>query len=101
MFSHLVVSAGPSPDFIFQSLRYLFVIMRYMRNKARRTIFHPGGEDNKASATMLDKIEGTITKKAVECFRVGNFMAGKIGALSISKKAVTVFHRFSLSITRG
>lgn len=50
------------------------------------------------SAAIFNKIERAIAEEAVKRFGMRNFMTGKIGALRILKKTVTVFHGLSLLI---
>ena len=71
-----------------------------MRQKTVNTILDLFGaaEFKIASAIFAQRIEGTITKKAVEIAVVRHRMTGEIFAIRIAEKSVTVLHTIPQSV---
>ena len=69
------------------------IIFRFVWNRAVGTTLHVFRRIFEVSAALVTKkIKRTITKQAIEPFRLNSFMARKTNAIRISKKLVTVFH---------
>ena len=52
----------------------------------------------RAAAMFAERIQGTITKQAVESFGIAILVTGKIPALDVSEKSMAVVHDSGLGL---
>ena len=84
-------------DQLRPTLQYPIIPLWDMGKKAVGAVFDPGGGIGELSAaSVIQNVEGTVAKHAIELFRIGVRMAGEVFAVAVAEETMVMLHSMLL-----